>query len=71
MNPFGFLFVGMGLFSVVAALVDWDLFMSNRKAQLVVGLFGRQGARIFYGLLGSALAVLGVLIVSGIVRDTR
>jgi hypothetical protein len=53
------LVVGAGLFSVAGAVLDWDWFMNSRRAWLIVKLFGRGGARVFYGLLGAVLAVMG------------
>lgn len=41
-----------GVFTVVGAAADWDWFMNNRRAWLFVKLFGRNGARAVYVLLG-------------------
>lgn len=40
--------------------------MNNHKAKFFVKIFGRTGARIFYGLLGSVIATIGALIVAGV-----
>jgi Immunity protein 17 len=56
------LFVGIGAFTLTASLKNWDWFFTHPRAWLLVKVFGRQGARIFYGLLGVALAV-GALVV--------
>lgn len=48
-----------GLFVIVAATLDWDWFFENWRSRLFVDAFGRDGARIFYGLLGFALLFLG------------
>ncbi len=56
----GFL-LGGGVFSVLGALKDWDFFMNSRKARPFVRLVGRNGARIFYGVIGTILAVGGAL----------
>ena len=53
--------LGGGVFSVVGALQDWDWFMESRKARLLVNLLGRQGTRIFYGVIGTALAAGGAV----------
>jgi hypothetical protein len=45
--------------------------MSHRKAQFFVRLFGRAGARIFYGALGAALVVAGVLMATGVISESR
>ncbi|MBR6027144.1 MAG: immunity 17 family protein [Neisseriaceae bacterium] len=41
-----------GVFCICAAIFDWDFFFNNAKARLFVVIFGRNGARIFYALLG-------------------
>jgi hypothetical protein len=51
-----------GLFSLVASICNWNFFFENRKAYLFVKLFGRNGARVFYGLLGLALIVAGFIV---------
>ena len=67
----GWLIVGCGAFAVCGAALDWDWFMSNRKAQFFLRLFGRTGTRAFYGLLGAALIVLGILMATGIIQDAE
>ncbi len=53
---FGFIIIFLaGLFSVFCAAKDYDWFMNNSKAWLFVKLFGRNGARVFYILLGLVL----------------
>lgn len=48
-----------GLFTIAAAVLDWEWFFTNRRAAPFVRVFGRSGARIFYGLLGVGILVLG------------
>ena len=48
-----------GIFSLASAISDWEWFMTNYKAALFVRILGRNGARLFYALLGLALAGLG------------
>ena len=50
--------VAAGLFAIAGGVFDWDWFMDNRRAWIFVRVFGRQGARVFYVLLG--LAILGI-----------
>ena len=54
-----------GVFSIAGAVKDWDWFMNNRRAALFVSLFGRQGARVFYGVLGVVLIGLGGFLMRG------
>ena len=67
----GWIVVGAGLFSISGAVIDWDWFMNNRRAQLWLKLFGRQGTRIFYGVLGVVIAAIGSLMVSGVVASPK
>ena len=67
MNFTGLLLILAGLFSVAGASFDWEWFMNHRKARLFTKLLGRTGARIFYGLLGFVIAVLGVFTMFGII----
>ena len=71
MNPIGSLFVALGVFTALAAALDWEWFMGDRKARFFVRLFGRGGARMFYDLLGIGLYVFGVLLAIGVTRDMR
>ena len=66
-EPLGLFLVLGGLFAIAGGFFDWDWFMRNRKARAFVSLLGRSGARIFYCVLGSAIAILGLLITFGII----
>lgn len=63
--------VAVGAFSILGAWQDWDWFMNSRKAQLWVRLFGRNGARVFYAILGVALSALGLLLALGVISSAR
>ena len=67
MNPLGFIFIAVGAFSMLGAICNWDWFMNARKARLTVKILTRSGARVFYGILGLGIAVLGVLATTGII----
>jgi hypothetical protein len=45
---------------MAGAYFNWDFFMKNSRAWLFVKLFGRNGARIVYGLLGAFLVTIGL-----------
>ena len=51
------LIVTGGLFSIFCAVRDYDWFMINSKAWVFVKLFGRNGARAFYVILGVFLVI--------------
>ncbi len=65
---YGIFFVLVGLFSILGAIKNWNFFMNNRKAYIWVKLFGRNGARIFYGILGFVIAIIGLGISVGILH---
>jgi immunity protein 17 of polymorphic toxin system len=67
----GWLFAGCGAFAICGAAFDWDWFMNNHKARLFVILLGRRGARLVYGFLGSGLVVLGALMATGLLQESR
>lgn len=50
-----------GVFSVLGAALNWNFLLNSRRARLFMRLFGRNGTRIVYLLLGSGLVVLGVM----------
>jgi hypothetical protein len=53
-------FVIAGLFSFASAVLDWEWFMTDRKADIFVRVLGRNGARVLYALLGIFLIGLGL-----------
>ena len=65
---FAWLFVAVGGFAVAGGALDLDFFMESRKARLFVRLLGRNGARVFYVLLGAALVTLGICALLGVVK---
>ena len=67
----GWVLAGCGAFAICGAVFDWEWFMHHRKAQFFVRLFGRTGARIFYGTLGVALVIVGVLMAMGSLQQSR
>ena len=53
----GALLVGSGMFSMLGAVCNWEWFFNDCRARLFVRCFGREGARIFYFLLGLGLLI--------------
>lgn len=52
-----------GMFAIFCAVMDYDWFMNNSRAWGFVKLFGRNGARVFYILLGLFLIVMSMFLV--------
>ncbi|MEM9534084.1 MAG: immunity 17 family protein [Cyanobacteria bacterium P01_E01_bin.45] len=66
----GWIFVGIGAFTLCGAVMDWDWFMNSRRARFFVKVFGRAGARVVYGLLGAAFVTFGLLTVLGVIQPS-
>jgi hypothetical protein len=54
--------IAAGAFCLAASVQNWDWFFTNWRARIVSSIFGRNGARIFYGLLGGFLVLLGLFV---------
>lgn len=54
-------FILAGLFTLSGGLFNWNWFMLSRRARLIVRIFGRGGARVFYVVLGVAIVGLGLV----------
>lgn len=54
------LFVALGIFSMIAAACNMEWYFRTDGARLFVRHLGRNGARLFYFLLGVALVACGV-----------
>ncbi len=66
----GWVFIVSGAFAFLAAVLNWEWFMNHRKVRFFVRLFGRTGARIFYGVIGLVLVLLGLLLVTGVIQES-
>lgn len=53
--------IACGIFSLLGAVNNWDWFFNNYKAQPFVKMIGRTGARIFYGILGAFIIIIGIM----------
>ena len=54
------LFACIGCFSMVGAVANWNWFMNSPRAAFMVKILGRNGARVFYMLLGAALVAFSI-----------
>jgi hypothetical protein len=48
-----------GVLVIAAAIQNWDWFFKNWRAEVFVSLFGHDGARVFYVILGIGLILAG------------
>jgi len=70
-NPWGLIFIAVGVFTIVAVALNWDWFLDHGKARWISSIAGRWGARIAYGAIGLIFVAFGVLYMVGIIKDTR
>ncbi len=57
----GGVFIASGLFSLIASIKNWNFFFQGFKTRWITSIIGRNGARIFYGILGIAIIIVGLL----------
>ncbi len=55
------LFIVLGVFSITASVLNLDWYFQTDGVRIFVKRFGRNGARIFYVLLGIGLIACGVV----------
>lgn len=64
----GLIVTAGGVFTLVCAAMNFNWFMEHRKARFFVKILGRDGARIFYAVLGLGLVTVGALLLAGVVN---
>lgn len=72
MNPdilVGAVTIALGAFTMSAALFNWEWYYQRRRSLWLQSLLGRPGTRLFYGVLGMVLIVLGGAIAMGFVAN--
>ncbi len=58
-----------GGFSLMGAIKNWEWFFRARKSAMIDKIFGRTGARIFYGILGGIFVVGGIwFMINGLIN---
>jgi len=67
----GWIIMAAGIFAICGAVFNWDWYMNNYKARFFVDIMGRTGTRIFYGIFGTVLIVLGLLFAFGILSQAQ
>lgn len=60
-----------GSFVTLSGIFNWDFFFENRKVKFVVKIAGRNGARIFYSLLGAAMISFTIMAFAGIIDVSK
>ncbi len=62
MTAMGIIFMLVGMFTCAGAVGNWEWFMTSRRAWLLVKILGRNGARVFYVVLGLAIIAIGLYV---------
>ncbi len=60
-----YLMIGVGVLIFGASITNWEWFFKQRRAQIMIKLMGRNGARVFYALLGLFFAAFGWMVMTG------
>lgn len=58
---YGILICLVAVYMIAGAYFNWDFFFESRKARPFVNIFGRNGARIFYGAIGVFGFIIGII----------
>jgi hypothetical protein len=59
----------IGGFMISAGIFNWDWFYSTQKAQNLVRVVGRNGARIFYSTVGFLIILMDLLSILGVFKN--
>lgn len=60
-----YVMLALGILILFAAITNWEWYFKQRRAQVMIKLMGRTGARIFYALLGLLFSGFGWMVLSG------
>lgn len=61
MDPVMLFMCGAGVLTIILAAGNFDWFMTDQKAQWLVDIAGRNGARIVFVILGIVFIVIGIM----------
>ena len=64
----GTLFLLGGVFILASIALRWDWIMTHYKVERVFRLLGNTRATLFYVMMGLGFAVIGLLLIVGIIR---
>jgi hypothetical protein len=71
MNFWGLLLVAFGCLWLSGAVFNWDWFWERGKQGFGAQLFGREAARVLYGILGAGAIVFGILATIGVFEQVN
>lgn len=70
-DTYAWFLMAAGLFTLIAAIANWDWFFNNWRARVVTDMLGREGARMLYAVLGVALLGGGIAVMTGAFGSKR
>ncbi len=59
-SVFYVMFIFVGIFSVVAAICNWDWYFNGRRARTMCKMFGRTATRVIQVILGLVIISMSV-----------
>lgn len=65
MNILFYLMLAFGAFIFFASITNMDWYFKQRRAQTLIKIFGRNGVRVLYALLGLLFIVFSWLVING------
>ncbi|MGY8767482.1 MAG: Imm17 family immunity protein [Pirellulales bacterium] len=65
MLPFALAVTAIGLFVICCSIFNWEFFFQLSKVKRMSEAIGRNTARMFYGIIGFAIALFGILGATG------
>ncbi|MCU4176068.1 immunity 17 family protein [Carboxylicivirga sp. N1Y90] len=60
-----YLMLVLGALIFIAAVTNWDWYFKQRRAQTMIKLMGRNGARILYAVLGLLFVFFAWMVLNG------
>lgn len=60
--------IAVGVFTLAASVFNWDWFFNARKAQFLIRIIGRTGARIAYSIISLLLIGGGIGLITGLLK---
>jgi len=57
--------MAVGAFMIFSSVINLEWFFKQRRAQTLIKLMGRNGARIFYSLMGLMFVIFSWMVLTG------
>ncbi len=67
----GLFFMVWGAFAFLTSVLRPETYRWNFRSSIVEALLGKIGARLFFGILGAGLFILGIFVFLGVIRPAH